>query len=109
MGTLTSTPKEGDSVRYLTFLLGKVDKPADGIEDYCEYLGRALAHRGIIGKISHVTWAEHGWMRGLRRLWEQSKEWAGQWVILQYTSLGWSSRFPSGRPGHIRDSAISRG
>ena len=71
--------------------------PTDGVEDYCRYLGRALTRRGIKWKIAHVNWAELGWMIGLRKLREQSKEWDGQWVVLQYTALGWSRHgFPLG-------------
>ncbi len=31
----------------LVALLGRPDTPTDGVEDYCIFLGRALAARGI--------------------------------------------------------------
>jgi glycosyltransferase involved in cell wall biosynthesis len=76
-------------------LLGRQDTPTDGVEDYCTFLGQALARRGIQAETLRVEWAGQGWIRALRKLWEKSAEWRGQWVILQYTALGWSRRgFP---------------
>lgn len=44
-----------------------------------------------------VEWKEHGWLRALSQLWQASAEWRGDWVLLQYTALGWSRRgFPFG-------------
>ena len=76
-------------------LLGRRDTPTDGVEDYCTFLGQALEGRGIQAEILRVQWAEQGWIRAFRRLWQNSAEWRGRWVILQYTALGWSRRgFP---------------
>jgi hypothetical protein len=81
----------------LIALLGRRDAPVDGVEDYCTYLGQALALRGIALKQARVPWKEEGWLRALRRLWSESAPWRGTWVVLQYTALGWSSRgFPFG-------------
>jgi glycosyltransferase involved in cell wall biosynthesis len=78
-------------------LLGCKDAPVDGVEDYCSFLGRALASRGVEMKQSRVDWKEEGWFRALRTLWRQSIRWRGKRVVLQYTALGWSSRgFPFG-------------
>jgi glycosyltransferase involved in cell wall biosynthesis len=96
MGTIAPTPK-GNRLTRLIFLLGKRDVPTDGVQDYCEYLGQALQRRGIQTEIVCVEWDSKGWRGALRKLWEQSAEWTGAWVVLQYTALGWSRRgFPLG-------------
>jgi glycosyltransferase involved in cell wall biosynthesis len=92
---MESTRKvSGPSERWI-ILLGRRDTPTDGVEDYCTFLGQALARRGIRAEVSRMEWAEQGWIRAFRRLWEKSADWRGQWVILQYTALSWSRRgFP---------------
>ena len=81
----------------MIFLLGKRDIPADGVQDYCEYLGQALEHRGVHNEIARVDWNSEGWLRALWRLQSGSREWSGDWVVLQYTALAWSRRgFPFG-------------
>jgi glycosyltransferase involved in cell wall biosynthesis len=78
-------------------LLGRRDTPTDGVEDYCTFLGAALAQEGVKMKIVRVPWAEEGWFRALRHLWRESAGWRDHWVLLQYTALGWSRRgFPLG-------------
>jgi glycosyltransferase involved in cell wall biosynthesis len=78
-------------------LLGRRDIPVDGVEDYCTYLGKALARRDILVKIVRVEWADQGWVNALSRLRRDCEEWRGKWVLLQYTALGWSRRgFPIG-------------
>ena len=78
-------------------LLGRPDCPADGVQDYCESLGRALKSRGVESVIVRVHWAHKGWRSALAELWRSSKEWRGRWVVLQYTALAWSSHgFPFG-------------
>ncbi len=92
---MESTRRESAPNERWVILLGRQDTPTDGVEDYCTFLGRALARRGIQAQIVRVEWAGQGWMRALRQLWEKSAEWRGRWVILQYTALGWSRRgFP---------------
>jgi len=73
-------------------LLGRIDKPTDGLDDYCNFLGQALALRGIALKRVYVPWDDEGWIRPLRRLWRESAAWRGEWVLLQYTALSWSRR-----------------
>lgn len=73
-------------------LLGQQDKPTDGVEDYCVFLGQALAEQGIELKRVRVPLAERGWMGALRQLRQESLEWSGKWVLLQYTALAWSRR-----------------
>ena len=69
--------------------------PTDGVEDYCKFLGQALERRGIELKRVHVDWDKIGRARAVRRLWNESADWSGKWVLLQYTALGWSNRgFP---------------
>jgi glycosyltransferase involved in cell wall biosynthesis len=76
-------------------LLGQLDKPTDGVEDYCIFLGRAIASLGIELKRVRVQWTEKGWIGGLRELSRDCTAWRGQWVLLQYTALSWSRRgFP---------------
>lgn len=76
-------------------LLGRADKPTDGVEEYCRHLGEALRERGISLAIERVLWAERGWRRALRSLRRRAKGWCGTWVLVQYTALAWSGRgFP---------------
>jgi glycosyltransferase involved in cell wall biosynthesis len=78
-------------------LLGRRDIPADGIEDYCTFLGRALAPHDVELKLARVNWNERGWLSALRQLSRDAAEWRGGWVLLQYTALAWSRRgFPIG-------------
>ena len=95
MDEMSSTPTS-DSTR-IVFLLGKRDVPADGIQDYCEYLGKALERRGIQTEIAHVDWDSQGWTNALRMLRARSAAWSKSWVVLQYTALSWSKHgFPLG-------------
>jgi glycosyltransferase involved in cell wall biosynthesis len=71
-------------------LLGPRDTPTDGIHDYCEFLRRALAKRGVDLKIFHVEWKQQGWPVAIKDLWQRSRDWRGSWVIMQYTAFSWS-------------------
>jgi glycosyltransferase involved in cell wall biosynthesis len=73
-------------------LLGKRDTPTDGVDDYCNFLDRALAPHNVALARVHVSWNEEGWTRALRRLWRDAAAWQGEWVLLQYTALSWSRR-----------------
>lgn len=78
-------------------LLGLRDAPTDGIEDYCSFLGEALAQHQIELDQTRVKWAENGWVSALRSLWAESANWGKGWVLLQYTAMAWSRRgFPFG-------------
>ena len=69
--------------------------PTDALEDYCTFLSQALLHRGIELKRVRVPWNEKGWAAALLKLWGESADWRGNWILLQYTALGWSNRgFP---------------
>ena len=76
-------------------LLGRRDEPTDAVEDYCRYLGEALASHNLDLQIRRVPWKEHGWSASLRALRLQTEAWRGAWVLVQYTALAWSARgFP---------------
>ena len=65
------------------------------MEDYCSCLGEALRQRGHQVDLVRVPWRETGWSRALVWLWRESVRWRGEWVLLQYTAMGWSYRgFP---------------
>ncbi|MGB9245892.1 MAG: hypothetical protein WCC03_21270, partial [Candidatus Acidiferrales bacterium] len=103
MVTLDSTPKANISPERMVLLLGKRDSPADGVQDYSEYLAQALRRRGIETEIARVEWHSEGWARALRKLRAQSVKWEGSWVVLQYTALSWSRRgFPLGALAVLR-------
>lgn len=73
-------------------LLGRRDTPTDGVEDYCVFLGRALADQGVKLERVRVSWDERGWIGALRQLRLACTAWRGKWVIVQYTALMWSRR-----------------
>ena len=76
-------------------LLGRRDQPTDGVEDYCRWLGQALATQGYDLTLVRMPWLERGWPRALNWLSHESKKWKRQWVLVQYTALSWSRRgFP---------------
>lgn len=78
-------------------ILGRRDMPTDGVEDYCTFLGRQLAQRGVKLDLARVDWFDRGWIPALWGLWREGAAWAGTWVLLQYTGMSWSARgFPTG-------------
>lgn len=87
-----------DSQQSWVALLGRRDVPVDGVEDYCNFLGEGLARRGIQLTRVRVDWIDEGWVSALWRLRRESRAWRGQWVLLQYTALGWSRH---GFPGWV--------
>lgn len=98
----TIAPSSSEGLR-LVLLLGKRDTPADGVEDYCEYLAETLRRREIQTHIARVDWHSEGWIRALQKLRAQDAKWNGAWVILQYTALSWSRRgFPLGALAVLR-------
>ncbi len=74
----------------LIVLLGRRDVPTDGVEDYCGFLGLAMEARGYRVEMVRVPWEDIGWIRAWMRLWQESREWKGKWVLVQYTALMWS-------------------
>jgi glycosyltransferase involved in cell wall biosynthesis len=90
-----STPKAVAPAESWVALLGRGQTGADGIEDYCRYLGTALEKRGVALSVVRVDWQRLGWPRALALLQQESREWHGRWVLVQYTALAYSSRgFP---------------
>jgi glycosyltransferase involved in cell wall biosynthesis len=78
-------------------LLGRADAPTDALEDYCNWLKRALERQNQPMEILRVPCATQGWLRRLAWVWREAKNWRGNWILLQYTALGWSRRgFPVG-------------
>jgi glycosyltransferase involved in cell wall biosynthesis len=71
--------------------LGKLEKPTDGVEDYCYWLGRAFRKTGWELECLQFPW-EHGWWAALRWLRRHSRSWQGRWVLVQYTAFSWSRR-----------------
>lgn len=78
-------------------LLGRRDEPTDAVEEYCNLLGAALAEHSFQVEVRRVPWKEHGWPAALDALRLQAETWRGTWVLVQYTSLAWSSRGFPGR------------
>jgi glycosyltransferase involved in cell wall biosynthesis len=73
-------------------LLGRRDEPTDGVADYCSFLAQALQRHNVELEIVHVPWADLGWRGAMRWLSRESRNWVGQWVLLQYTAMAWSRR-----------------
>lgn len=73
-------------------LLGRRDSPTDALEDYCTWLGEALGGRRHHLEQVRVPWLETGWRRALWWLWQESAQWRGEWVLVQYTAMSWSRR-----------------
>src|SRR5579863_9442648 len=78
-------------------LLGRRDEPTDALEEYCGYLGEALAGRSFQTEIRRVPWDQHGWAASFDALRLQAESWRGVWVLVQYTALAWSARGFPGR------------
>src|SRR5271157_1952851 len=73
-------------------VLGWRDEPTDAVEEYCRYLGSALAEHGIELEIIRVQWHERGWSTALRELQEKAQASRNAWFLVQYTALAWSRR-----------------
>jgi glycosyltransferase involved in cell wall biosynthesis len=81
-------------------LLGRPDAPTDAVEEYCRYLGEALAAEDFELIVERVAWHESGWRGAAGALRRRAQEWRGAWVLVQYTALAWSARgFPVRFPG----------
>ncbi len=95
---LPSDPHRGiGAATPIIALLGRADAPTDALEDYCNWLKRALEQQSQPMEILRVPWATNGWLGGLAWVWREAKDWRGRWILLQYTALGWSKRgFPIG-------------
>jgi len=83
-------PQESPTAKTWIALLGRRDEVADGVEDYCNFLGEALARRGVELRQVRVQLMERGWLAAFMQLRRDSAIWRGKWLLLQYTALGWS-------------------
>jgi glycosyltransferase involved in cell wall biosynthesis len=95
---LPSDPHLGvDAATPIIALLGRADAPTDALEDYCNWLRRALEQQSQRMEIQRVPWATNGWLHAFKWARREAKNWRGQWILLQYTALSWSQRgFPIG-------------
>jgi glycosyltransferase involved in cell wall biosynthesis len=93
---LPSDPHLGiDGATPIIALLGRADTPTDALEDYCNWLKRALEQQGWPMEILRVPWATNSGLGGIAWTWREARNWRGRWILLQYTALGWSKRgFP---------------
>jgi glycosyltransferase involved in cell wall biosynthesis len=83
------------SAQRVIALLGRKDEPTDAVEEYCRYLGAALASRNIQMEVERFPWEKIGWPKSFQGLEQSATLWRRQWVLVQYTALAWSSRgFP---------------
>jgi len=84
------------TMRRVIALLGKRDAPTDAVEEYCRYLGRALAQHEISLELRRVPWDSRGWSESLKDLRLQAQSLPPYtWFLVQYTALAWSTRgFP---------------
>lgn len=74
-------------------VLGRRDEPTDAVEEYCQYLSKALAARGITLKLEWIPWSEEGWRGALDEFRKSAVETRNtKWFLLQYTALAWSRR-----------------
>ncbi len=97
MNLRRDAPKTGVPTERWVALLGHRDFPTDGVEDYCRYLGEALALQGVLLRIARVDWMGEGWLRALWKLRLERAGWNSSWILMQYTALAWSRRgFPFG-------------
>jgi glycosyltransferase involved in cell wall biosynthesis len=103
VATTVSTPRANALTEKWIALLGRRDEAADGVEDYCTFLGEALERRGVQLLKQRVDWSGRGWPQALWQLWHASADRRGEWFLLQYTALGWSRRgFPFGAVAAIK-------
>src|ERR1035437_2001311 len=76
-------------------LLGRLDKPTDGVRDNCSLLSQAFLRRGDRLDLAELRWEDRGWVKSLWQIWKDSRGWTGRWVLFQYTALMWSRKgFP---------------
>lgn len=76
-------------------VLGWRDEPTDAVEEYCQYLSRALEAHAMQLEVIRVPWSEMGWGRAVQELRDKTRKSRNTWFLLQYTALAWSRRgFP---------------
>jgi glycosyltransferase involved in cell wall biosynthesis len=76
-------------------VLGQLDTPTDGVEDYCRYLAEGLRGEQFEVNVVRLRWEEIGVDASLAEL-EEKITAPVDWFLLQYTALAWSKRgFPT--------------
>jgi glycosyltransferase involved in cell wall biosynthesis len=84
-------------------LLGQLDSPTDGVEDYCRFLSEALRAEQFDVETIRLRWEEIGYAASMREVGETLSSSPINWYLLQYTALAWSKRgFPTRVPGIVR-------
>jgi glycosyltransferase involved in cell wall biosynthesis len=84
------------STQRVIAFLGRKDEPTDAVEEYCRYLGAALAPHNIQLEIHRFPWEKIGWPEAFEQLKNSTPAWRDHWVLVQYTALAWSAHgFPS--------------
>ena len=73
-------------------ILGRLEEPTDGVQDYCCCLRDALADEGVNLTLTQVRWAEIGRKASRQELLEAVKGKQNAFFLLQYTALSWSRR-----------------
>src|SRR5260370_29367476 len=74
-------------------LLGRRDEPTDAVEEYCHFLGAALAAQGISLEFERVPWCELGWRKALAGMDRRGGRWKNDLGLVHDSALAWS------RPG----------
>ena len=85
-----------DRVQRCAIVLGQVDRPTDGVEDYCQYLSAALGREQLMCEIVRVPWSDIGMSASLQQLGKIAADSPETWFLVQYTALAWSKHgFPT--------------
>src|SRR4051794_9925568 len=87
----------GPRMRHTTLMLGRRDRPTDGVLDYCRRLAAALSATGHSVDITefYLRWSVAAHDGGPRTSWRPVSLGPKDVVVLQYTHIGWSRRgFP---------------
>jgi glycosyltransferase involved in cell wall biosynthesis len=85
--------------RQMLALAGRLERPTDGVRDFCALLADELGHHGIDMQFRELPWNNLGLRKALAELVRRFPVQKGEWVLLQYTSLAWSRRgFPFRAP-----------
>jgi glycosyltransferase involved in cell wall biosynthesis len=77
-------------------ILGQIDTPTDGVEDYCRYLAEGLRAEQFEVLVVRLRWEEIGVEASLAELHQKVADAPVDWFLFQYTALAWSQRgFPT--------------
>jgi glycosyltransferase involved in cell wall biosynthesis len=80
------------SAERIVAVLGRPEEPTDAVEEYCLWLGDALAPHGFKLETHRVSWVRKGWRDAKAELREKAADWRNCWALMQYTALSWSQR-----------------